>query len=342
MAAGSSSTVAKRHGAAGIREVARLAGVSTATVSRVLGNGTVSQALREQVERAIRRTGYRPNLSARRLRSAKSGTIGLIVADLRNPFFTEVGHAVEDAAYRRGLRVILCNTDEDPAREALYLRLMQEERVTGIVFAPTRRTLEREDRFPPEIPMVLIDRAAPGGLHDAVVLDNHAASRELVAHLHAQGCRRIAGLFGTTSSTGAERQAGFLEALAAHGLPPLTRWVMPYAEAGEAAARLLLQEAPAPDAIVVSNGRLLMGALRAVRARGLAMPDQLALAGFDDEDWTGLVEPGLTVIAQPVGQIGAAAMALLFERLDDPGRSPRQLVLAGRCIVRGSTLRTGG
>lgn len=136
----------------GIRDVARVAGVSTATVSRALGRGPVSAALREQVEAAVRATGYRPNLSARRLRSKAAQTIGLIVADIRNPFFTAVSRAVEDAAYAAGMRVILCNTDEDPAREAMYLRLMEEERVTGVIFAPTRTTAEEADGEQPVLP----------------------------------------------------------------------------------------------------------------------------------------------------------------------------------------------
>ena len=127
----------------GIKDVARAAGVSPATVSRALGHGPVSAEVRAKVAEAVRLSGYRPNLSARRLRSQDSQTIGLIVADISNPFFTAVARAVEDAAYQAGLRVILCNTDENPEKEAMYLNLMEEERVTGVIFAPTRVTVER-------------------------------------------------------------------------------------------------------------------------------------------------------------------------------------------------------
>ena len=180
-----------------VKDVARAAGVSPATVSRALGKGPISEALRAQVLEAVRTTGYRPNLAARRLRSQDSGTIGLIVADIGNPFFTGVAKAVEEAAYQAGLRVILCNTDEDPAREAIYLRLMQEERVTGLILAPTRTTADRLATQPLEVPTVLIDRAGPPGRFDCVLLDNEAASAALVDHLVAQGHRRIAGLFGS-------------------------------------------------------------------------------------------------------------------------------------------------
>lgn len=188
-----------------IKDVARLAGVSVATVSRVLGNGPVSPALRAKVEEAIAGSGYRPNLSARRLRSQSSLTVGLIVSDICNPFFTAVGRAVEDAAYRAGMRVILCNTDENPEKEAMYLRLMQEERVSGVILAATRATAARLDIAALGFPVVMVDRAGPGG-GDAVLLDNAAAAGQLVAHLLEQGYRRIGGLFGNTSSTGAERR----------------------------------------------------------------------------------------------------------------------------------------
>jgi LacI family fructose operon transcriptional repressor len=166
-----------------IKDVAGAAGVSPATVSRALGVGPVSPELRAQVEAAVRQTGYRPNLSARRLRSKHSATIGLIAADISNPFFTAVARAVEDAAYQAGLRVILCNTDENPEKEALYLQLMEEERVTGVIFAPTRATVERMSGTPQNFPVVLIDRAGAAGGQDAVVLDNFAAAAMLVERL---------------------------------------------------------------------------------------------------------------------------------------------------------------
>lgn len=324
-----------------IKDVALAAGVSVATVSRALAKGPVSAALKAKVEAAIAATGYRPNLSARRLRSRHSDTIGLIVSDIRNPFFTAVSRAVEDVAYQAGMRVILCNTDENPDKEAMYLRLMQEERVTGVIFAATRATAETLDAEALGFPVVLIDRAAPGGAADAVVLDNAAAAGLLVGHLREQGHDRIGGLFGNTSSTGAERHAGFAAALAAAGLAAPARFVAPTAEAAQQAVSAWLTEAEAPRALVISNGLLLLGAMRAVRALGLALPRQLALAGFDNDSWTELAGPGLTVIEQPVDEIGRAAMAMLLERLEQPLRPTRKVVLTGRLVVRGSSLTEG-
>ncbi|MFG5118070.1 LacI family DNA-binding transcriptional regulator [Methylorubrum sp. POS3] len=323
----------------GIRDVARAAGVSTATVSRALGRGPVSDAVREQVEAAVRATGYRPNLSARRLRSKSAQTIGLIVADIRNPFFTAVSRAVEDAAYAAGMRLILCNTDEDPAREALYLRLMEEERVTGVIFAPTKATADALTSESLGFPTVFIDRSGLPGAHDSVVLDNVAAAAALVDHLAAQGFSRIGGLFGSTSSTARERQAGYEAAMSRHRLAPLVRSVAPNAAAAEAEATRWLGQSDRPEALILSNGLILMGAVRAARARGLAVPQDLALAGFDNEPWTDLVEPGLTVIEQPVAEIGAQAMRLLFERIESPDQPVRKVVLSGRAVLRGSTRR---
>ncbi|MFH6782820.1 MULTISPECIES: LacI family DNA-binding transcriptional regulator [Methylobacterium] len=321
----------------GIRDVARAAGVSTATVSRALGKGPVSDALREQVEAAVRATGYRPNLSARRLRSQSAQTIGLIVADIRNPFFTAVSRAVEDAAYQAGMRLILCNTGEDAEREALYLRLMQEERVTGVVFAPTRRTAERLRPEDFAFPLVLIDRTGPPGGHDGVVLDNVAAGAALVDHLVERGYRRIAGLFGSTSSTAEERREGYVTAMHRHGLAPQIRTVPPEADPAQAEVARWLAEPDRPEALILSNGLILMGAVRAARAAGIPWPDGIALAGFDNEAWTDLVEPGLTVIEQPVAEIGAQAIGLLFDRLKNPGQPVRKVVLSGRLVARGST-----
>lgn len=320
-----------------IKDVARAAGVSPATVSRALGRGPVSEELRAQVEAAVRSTGYRPNLAARRLRSQDTGTIGLIVADIRNPFFTAVSRAVEDSAYRAGMRVILCNTDEDPERESLYLGLMEDERITGLIFAPTRNSLEQLPRRALDFPVVLIDRAGPAGVHDAVVLDNRDATATLVRHLLERGHQRIGGLFGNASSTGTERRDGYVAAMQAAGLQPDFRSVAPSAEAAQKEMAAWLMQPDRPRAVVVSNSLLLIGVIRAARAAGLAIPGDLAVAGFDNESWTELVEPGITVIEQPVEEIGRTAMSLLFERLQTPGLPVRKVVLSGRCIVRGSS-----
>jgi len=323
-----------------IKDVAAAAGVSVATVSRALAGGPVSAELRKRVDAAVAASGYRPNLSARRLRSQQAQTVGLIVSDIRNPFFTSVSRAVEDAAYAAGLRVILCNSDEDPEKEAMYLRLMAEERVTGVILSPTRGIAEAQQPVDLGYPMVLIDRAGPACGVDAVVLDNQQAAQGLAEHLASQGYRRIGGLFGRTSSTGAERQAGFAAALARNGLTAEARFILPTAEAAEAETLAWLSASEhageRPDALVASNAQSLLGVLRALRRLSLEVPRDIAVAGFDNEPWTELAGPGITVIEQPVYDIGRMAMAMLQDRLAQPDLPTRRVLLTGRLVTRGS------
>ncbi|MGD9919173.1 MAG: LacI family DNA-binding transcriptional regulator [Paenirhodobacter sp.] len=318
-----------------IKDVARAAGVSTSTVSRALGSGPVSAEVLARVESAVAATGYRPNLAARQLRSQRSMTVGLIVADIRNPFFTQVSRAVEDVAYAAGMRVLLCNTDEDPEREAMYLELMAEERVSGLIVTPTLHlspaALTRVER-----PVVLIDRAMPGADFDSVVLDNARAAAQLVDHLVASGRRRIAGLFGSTSATGSERRAEVEAALIRHGLPPRSVMSPPNFDAGHAALAEML-DTDAPDAVILSNGMFVRAALKLCHERRIPIPERLALAGFDDEVWSDLVSPGITVIRQPVEAFGREAMAALLARIGAARTPPRRITLSGELIVRGST-----
>jgi LacI family fructose operon transcriptional repressor len=323
--------------AIGVKDVARAAGVSPATVSRVLGGRQVDPEMRERVEAAVAAMDYRPNLAARRLRSRHTNTVGLIVADIRNPFFTAVSRAVEEVAYAHDMRVILCNTDENPDKEDLYLRLMQEERVTGAIFAPTRQSVGRVAHEKQAFPLVLIDRSQSNCLHDAVVLDNVAAAAMLVEHLYERGYRRIAGLFGAAAVTGQERHEGYARTMERLGLSPSGHFVDHGPGAAEAEVVRLLGQSEPPEALIASNGVMLMAAMRALYAHNIAIPGRLAVAGFDNEPWTELVAGGLTVIEQPVEEIGQIAMSMLLERLSKPGASPRKVVLGGRCVVRGST-----
>lgn len=320
----------------GIRDVAREAAVSPATVSRVLSGKAVDHSMRERVLAAVKRTGYKPNLAARRLRSQRSETIGLIVADIRNPYFTAVSHTIETIAAERGLRLILSNTDEDPAKEAAYLDLMAQEQVTGVILAPARSTVRPPNH---DFPMVLIDRNVPGGTLDCVSLDNEVMAGVLVDHLAANGHRRIAGLFGADSDTGRARRIGFERAGARLGLST-KGYAIPHSD-GESAAmlRMLMGREDLPDAIVASNGVMLLNVLRALRTLGLSVPDDIALAGFDNNDWMEFVGGGLTVIEQPVGEIGRTAMTMLLDRIANPDVPARKVVLRGRLIERSSSMR---
>jgi LacI family fructose operon transcriptional repressor len=321
-----------------IKDVAKRAGVSVASVSRVLARHTgVSEATRQRVLEAVEALDYRPDLAARRLRSRRTDTVGLIVSDIRNPFFTEVSRAVEDVAYQNRMRVILCNADEDPTKEALYLELMRDENVSGVILSPTLPTLARFRLSDYPFPVVLIDRCERETTADAVVLDNVDAAYRLTAHLIEQGHRRIAFVYGVTSATGRQRHEGYVMAMATHGLETQAKAVPATVEAAREAARELVSHRPLLDALVGSNGLILLGLTEVLQAATLRFPEQIALAGFDDLPWTRLVEPGITVIAQPTYDLGQAAIEQLLQRIAQPVQAVRRVVLRGELIERGSS-----
>jgi LacI family fructose operon transcriptional repressor len=179
-----------------------------------------------------------------------------------------------------------------------------------------------------------------GGEVDMVLIDNVDAAYRLTTHLIENGYRRIAGLFGEASVTGRERRQGYEQALKSHDLAPpegQTRYIPPKIEAGRVAALELLAQDRPPDAIVTTNSLLTAGALMAVRQRGLNIPHEIGLVGFDETTWGALVEPAITIIAQPTYEIGATAAELLLQRLENPDRPPRKVILQGKLVVRGSS-----
>ena len=323
-----------------IKDVAEAAGVSTATVSRVLSNGLhVRPEVRERVMATVERLGYRPNLVARSLRSQQSSTIGLIVSDISNPFFTAISRAVEDTAYEQGFSVLLCNTDENPEKEAIYLDLMRDTAVAGAIMSPTRQTIANfaGSNFP--FPIVVVDRSISNSDVDAVLLDNVDAAYRLITHLIEQVYRRIAALC-SEMSTGLERQIGYEKALRAHGLAPKSeymKYIPPKSDAGYAATLKMLDLAEPPDALFTVNSLIAEGALQAIRERNLSIPDDIALVSFDETTWSSLVQPAITLIAQPTYEIGKTAAELLIQRIADPSRPTRQVILKGKLLVRGSS-----
>lgn len=325
---------------AGISDVAERAGVSTASVSRVLSGKNVRPGVRERVMDAVQATGYRPNRAARSLRSTKTMTIGLVVADIQNAYFTQVSRAVEDAASREGYAVFLCNSDEDATKEANYLTVLRDENVAGVILAPTANTHKVIDLSSiGDMPLVAIDRPAGRLPADTVAVDNVAAAKELTTHLIGHGRRRIAGLFGMNSTTGRERHQGFVEALAANEIPlvpELTQFLPPREPDGLAATTKLLEMKPPPDAIIASNGLLAAGAFRALTRSADLCPTRVAFASFDDVAWTSMVKPAVTVIEQPTYEIGRTATELLLARIADPGRPLRSVRLPYRLIARQS------
>ena len=325
-----------------IKDVADAAGVSTATVSRVLANKPhVRQEVKARVMKVVKKLNYRPNRVARSLRSQKSTIIGLIVSDIENPFFQQVGRAVEDAAHERGYSVMLCNNDEDPIKEQRYLNLIRDENLAGIILSPTRQTADNFSATSElNIPMVVIDRRVSDAEVDNIVIDNVQAAHTITTHLIEHGYRRIGAIFGIGSTTGRERREGFVQALkdpmiCSHP-SDLVKYANPREDDGFNTTLKLFQLPEPPEAILTSNSLLAAGALRALRESKIAIPEEIAFASFDETTWAKLVVPALTVIEQPTYEIGRTATELLIKRIQDPTRSTREVTLKSKLIVRQS------
>ena len=324
-----------------IKDVASAAGVSTATVSRVLAEKPyVRKKVRDRVLAVVQELRYRPNRVARSLRVQKSNIIGLIVSDIQNPFFTLISRAVEDTAYGQGMSIFLCNTDSHPKKEAMYIKLMQDERVAGIILSPTQNVSHAFDEIAnAHLPVVIIDRHVPAIEFDSVQVDNIGSAYQIISHLIDHGYKRIGALFGTGSTTGQERQKGYLKALEDHGIHPseaLCLFVNPKEIDGYMGTQQLLNLPKTPDAIFTSNGLLSAGAYKALHESSLRIPEQIAFATFDDTPWATMVDPPFTVIEQPTYEIGRTAVELLIKRIEDSTRPPRAVTLKSRLIIRGS------
>jgi LacI family transcriptional regulator, galactose operon repressor len=326
-----------------ISDVARRAGVSPVTVSRVINRAAhVKPTTRAAVERAITELGYVPNVAARSLRSKHTGTLGLLLPDITNPFWTTIARGVEDSAQGRGYAVFLCNTDENPAKQRSYLAVVLSQRVEGVIIAPYDSDARSLAPLPEQnIPAVLVDRRVEGWDTDTVATDSVSGARALVRHLIELGHRRIAVLSGPqATSTAEERVAGYCVALTEAGIPVDARLIRRgefRAASGEHMASRALDEQPRPDAIFAVNNTLAQGALTALEKRGLRVPEDIALVCFDDFGDTSSFFPFLTIVAQPAYDIGTNAAQLLFSRLDSPVRLPaRHIVLPARLIKRHS------
>jgi DNA-binding LacI/PurR family transcriptional regulator len=335
-----------------IRDVARLAGVSTATVSRILsGVGEARPDTRARVQAAVEALDYRPSGIARSLKLGSTGTIGLIVTDILNPFFPELVRAIEDAARARDLAVMLCNGQEDADREASYLDLLSERRVDGIVIASGSLS-ERHGQWlrSAPVPVVLVNCRLADGAQPATLTDNRAATRLATEHLLDLGHRRLGHITGRPTDAATEdRLAGVRAAIAGAGLPDNALAVVVgdgHATGGERAMRELL-ETSSVTGVICYNDLTAVGALRAIRDRGLGVPGDMSVVGFDDIDLAKLVDPPLTTVAQDTEAMGRWAvehLARIIGRSQVPssnGASPDGdmdlLLLAGSLRVRGTS-----
>jgi DNA-binding LacI/PurR family transcriptional regulator len=317
--------------------VARLAGVSPATVSRVLnGSTTVTPDKRQRILDVVARVDYRPNRLARNLRRQQAEMIGVVVSDIENPHFSETVRVVENAAYLAGYRVLLCNTDETPAKQRTYLEMLADERVRAAIVSPADRAGSGvEALLSLGIPVIAFDRLLDDPRTDGVVCDNVEGLRRVTEHLLWLGHERIAYVGGRPDvETGAERLEGYTEAMRATGHVPFALDGGFRVDGAERAMTTLLAGKTRPSAVIVANNQMTLGALRAIRRAGLRVPGDIALVGVDDPPWAELVDPPLTTLAQPVRTMAETAMQLVLERIEQGRTESRRVTLPLELRVR--------
>lgn len=326
-----------------IKDVAKHAGVSSATVSRVLtGKDVVKESTRAKVLKAVEVLDYRPSRVARSLRVMSSQIIGLIISDIQNPFFTSLVRAVEDIAQANNYALLLCNSDENLDKETLYIDLMLAEQVAGVIITPTDEQNNPCQRLlDASVPLVSIDRRVFGCNIDTVLVDNIRGAYELTEHLINCGHKRIGAVLGSTHiTTGRERLEGYRKALQAHNIPFSPELVlvgMPKIDVGKRLTRDLLDLQTPPTAIFTGNNLLSIGALTIINERSLNIPDEIAVVGFDNPEWTELIKPRLTVVAQPTYELGRKAAELILKRIAEPDRPAEIIILDPEIMIRDST-----
>ncbi|MGW4798833.1 LacI family DNA-binding transcriptional regulator [Nonomuraea sp. NPDC004297] len=322
-----------------IYDVAREAGVSAATVSRVLnGRLTVDPERVARVLTAVRELGYRPNAVARNLRRSRTTLWAVIISDIGNPFFTATVRGIEDVAQQAGYSVVLCNSDENPAKEETYVAAALSEQMAGIIIASSGSTKAARTLLGSPVPVVAIDRELPRGAVDTVVVDNEAAARAATRHLLDAGYSRIACVTGPEGvSTADLRLRGYTSALA--GAEPVVVRTDFREQGGYDAMAGLLSCAARPDAVFVANNLMTVGALRCLADRGVEVPGELGLVGFDETPWADLVRPSLTTVAQPTYELGRMAARLLVDRIAAPSAYPAKVVLPAELRPRRSSAR---
>ncbi|GII29045.1 substrate-binding domain-containing protein [Planotetraspora mira] len=325
-----------------ITRVAELAGVSATTVSHTLnGRRPVAESTRRRVLDAIERLGYRPNVLARGLRTSRSQTIGLVIPDITNPFYPALARGLQDVLGPAGYDEIISNTDGDRDLERAAIEQMIARQVDGLAFAVFHT--HAEDLLPAieaGIPVVRLGgRLVQEGV-DVVHSDDEGGAAEATRYLLARGYRRIGFVCGPQAEgPAAERVAGYRAALAEAGAPADPRLVVHthFSRAGgQEGAAVLLDLSEPPDAVLCANDIMAIGALETAALRGLRVPDDLAVMGFDDIEAAGLISPGLTTMANPAREIGQACARLLLDRLSGRAEGYREVVIPARFVRRQS------
>jgi LacI family transcriptional regulator len=338
-----------------LRDVAREAGVSKVTAARVLGSyGTASPGAKEKVLAAARALGYRPNELARSMTTGRSRTIGVIIGDIENPYFGRAVRGISEVATAAGFDVILANSGEDVGKEQAAVRVLLGKRVDGLIVTPASmsETQHLESVQSSGRPLVLLDRAVPGLKVDSVVTDDRAAAKAATQTLIDAGHRRIAYITATNSdnpiyrgphqislTTVMDRIEGFLAAASEAGIETPEQYIRLAATRLGASGKIiadLLSLPHRPTAILASDNVVGLEVFKAIRALGMSIPNDLSLIAFHDADWTSVTTPPITVISQPVYNLGIESAQILIKRINGATEPPMQLALATTLIERQS------
>ncbi len=329
---------------ASMNDVARRAEVSIASVSRVLNNSdNVNDETRARILKAIKELKYQPSRVAKRLRSKTGGgnLLGVLIPDIQNPFYVDVFTGIEDVAYLNNYGLIMCNFSQDEKKEAHYLNILESEAIDGLIAAPVNEDDLRVKKIVRSgLPVVCVDRGLKGVDVDVVCINNEDGAFKAVTYMLEQGYQRIAYIGGLSSIPSSRlREAGYRKALELKGIPVDADLVVNgksgYASGVKYTKELLNLSSP-PDALFTGNNLITLGALEVINSRKMQIPQDIAVLGFDDMNWSNALNPPLSAVKQPAYEIGKRAGELLFQRIKDPRRPSILMSLNSELMIRRS------
>jgi DNA-binding LacI/PurR family transcriptional regulator len=323
-----------------IYDVARESGVSIATVSKVINNQPVGKKSKEKVLKVMQELNYKPSVLASALTGKRTSTIGFLLPDLANPFVAEMARRVEDRAYERGYNLVICNTDFDREKEAIYVSLLKQKSVDGFILAGGFRNIEVvTELLEEQIPVVLLTESHPSLSVNSVKVDDFIGGYEVASHLISLGHKKIA-VIAEDATSSQERIRGYKQALLDKGLTIDEDIIVVSdntTEGAERLARELLDAADRPTAIFACNDLLAIGAILAAREKNLRIPDDLSIAGFDNTLLSRSTDPPLTTVAQPIQDMCSQVVDLLIEDIEGKSKTKQRIVMLPQLITRKST-----
>jgi DNA-binding LacI/PurR family transcriptional regulator len=326
-----------------IYDVAKQAGVSISTVSRVINNtGRISEKTRKKVLQVMEELHYQPSIVASALTGKRTRTIGLIIPDVANPFFSEIARKVEDRGRELGFNVLMCNTDNNPDTEEMYLSLLQQKSVDGIIIGTTTKNYTALNQLLQEnFPLALIAQDIPELAINVVRVDDFLGGYQAVSHLVSLGHEKIAIMLGNLSRTSDKyRLQAYRQVMEENGLRYEENWIV-YTDYsmkdGKRAALELLQSSPKPTAVFACFDSLAIGVYQAAKELGLNIPNDLSIVGFDNTILSTIVDPPLTTVAQPIDEMGRQVVDLLIDEIEGNNSTKQRIILPPELIIRHST-----